>query len=51
MGRSTPNFLVLMVDRMSGRLLDDDLIHHLHVPNLRRLVDLNEVEAGNRYPG
>ena len=36
---SSPNFLILMVDQMSGALFDQDMIAHLHIPNMRALID------------
>ena len=36
---SQPNFLIIMVDQMAGTLLDDDMIDHLHIPNMRKLID------------
>ena len=33
-----PNILIFMVDQMAGTLLDDALIDHLHIPNMRRLI-------------
>ena len=33
-----PNFLILMVDQMTGTLLDDEMINHLHIPNIRKLM-------------
>ena len=32
------NFLVLMVDQMTGTLLDEGTIEHLHIPNIRALM-------------
>lgn len=43
-----PNLLVLMVDQMAGTLLDDKLINHLHIPNLRKLIDRG-VKFNNAY--
>lgn len=43
-----PNLLVLMVDQMAGTLLDDNLIDHLHIPNLRKLIDRG-VKFNNAY--
>ena len=34
-----PNFLILMVDQMTGTMLDDDMIDFLHIPNMRKLID------------
>jgi choline-sulfatase len=33
-----PNFLILMVDQMAGPLLDSDMIEHLHIPNMKKLI-------------
>ena len=43
-----PNFLILMVDQMSGPLLDSDMIDHLHIPNMRKLIDKG-VKFNNCY--
>ncbi|MDP6969747.1 MAG: choline-sulfatase [Gammaproteobacteria bacterium] len=43
-----PNFLILMVDQMAGPLLDDDMIKHLHIPNMRKLIDKG-VKFNNCY--
>lgn len=43
-----PNFLILMVDQMTGPLLDDDMIDHLHIPNMRKLIDKG-VKFNNCY--
>lgn len=42
------NFLILMVDQMTGALLDDDMINHLHIPNMRKLIDRG-VKFDNTY--
>ena len=33
-----PNFLILMVDQMTGCMLDDDMLQYLHAPNIKRLI-------------
>lgn len=43
-----PNFLILMVDQMSGTLLDEGLIEHLHIPTIKRLM-ANGVLFKNAY--
>ena len=43
-----PNFLILMVDQMTGPLLDADMIDHLHIPNMRKLIDKG-VKFNNCY--
>ena len=45
---SQPNLLVLMVDQMAGTLLDDKNIDHLHIPNMRKLIDRG-VKFDNAY--
>lgn len=45
---SQPNILILMVDQMTGTLLDDAMIDHLHIPNLRKLIDRG-VKFDNAY--
>lgn len=45
-----PNFLIIMVDQMTGTLLNPDMIEHLHIPNLRRLMDRG-VTFDNTYCG
>lgn len=43
-----PNLLIFMVDQMTGTLFDDDMIDHLHIPNMRRLIDQG-VKFDNAY--
>jgi len=43
-----PNFLILMVDQMTGPLFDPDMINHLHIPNMRKLIDKG-VKFNNCY--
>ena len=43
-----PNLLIFMVDQMAGTLLDDDMIDHLHIPNMRKLIDKG-VKFDNAY--
>ena len=43
-----PNLLIFMVDQMAGTLLDDDMIDHLHIPNLRKLIERG-VKFDNAY--
>ena len=43
-----PNLLIFMVDQMAGTLLDDDMIDHLHIPNMRKLIDQG-VKFDNAY--
>ncbi len=43
-----PNLLVFMVDQMTGVLLDDGMIEHLHIPNMRRLIERG-VKFDNAY--
>lgn len=33
-----PNFLILMVDQMSGCMLDESMLQHLHTPHIKRLI-------------
>lgn len=33
-----PNFLILMVDQMSGCMLDETMLQHLHAPHIKRLI-------------
>lgn len=33
-----PNFLILMVDQMSGCMLDESMLQHLHAPHIKRLI-------------
>jgi len=42
------NILVLMVDQMTGTLLDDNMIDHLHIPNMRKLINRG-VKFDNAY--
>ena len=42
------NILIIMVDQMTGTLLDDNLINHLHIPNIRKLIDRG-VKFNNAY--
>lgn len=35
---SPTNFLILMVDQMSGCLLDEQMLSHLHAPNIKGLI-------------
>ena len=43
-----PNLLIFMVDQMAGTLLDDDMIDHLHIPNMRKLIERG-VKFDNAY--
>ena len=43
-----PNFLIFMVDQMTGTLLDDDMINQLHIPNMKRLIERG-VKFDNAY--
>jgi len=43
-----PNFLILMVDQMTGALLDDEIVEHLHMPNLRKLM-VRGIKFDNAY--
>ena len=43
-----PNILILMVDQMTGALLDDALVDQLHIPNLRKLIDRG-IKFSNAY--
>ncbi len=45
---SRENLLIIMVDQMSGALLGDGMIEHLHIPNMRRLIERG-VKFDNAY--
>lgn len=35
---SQANFLILMVDQMTGCMLDEDMLQHIQAPNIKRLI-------------
>ncbi len=36
---SSPNVLIIMVDQMSGTLLDEPLLEYVHMPNIKKLMN------------
>lgn len=43
-----PNFLILMVDQMTGCMLDEHMLKHLHAPHIKRLLEQG-VKFENAY--
>ena len=45
---SKPNFLIIMIDQMAGPLLDENMIGHLKIPNIQKLINYG-VKFENTY--